>query len=323
MKPSMRVQRAALAQRRSRKRRRLALLVVAAVGIPSCAYLGLRAPPLLAIANPELAELSGLAVSRAAEDWLWGLNDGGNAPLLYRIGKNGEDGGKVEVLDADGTAIANQDWEDLASLHWQGQAALLIGDFGDNLAWRSEVQLHAVSDPGSTPGPSRLLWTLRYTYADGPRDVEGFAVDPAAGEIYLLSKRERPPRLYRLPIPQTADAASTMHTAEFVGTVPHIPKPTGLDLMDDPVYGLARDWVTAFNLSDDRRFAVVTTYKDAYRFWRAPEQSWAQALAQKPERIDLPQFRQTEASALSLDGQNLWVASEKHSGFARIELPRR
>jgi hypothetical protein len=323
MKPSRHAQQALTQQRRSRKRRRLALLLVSTVGIPACAYLGLRAPPLLALANPELSEISGLALSRATDNLLWGLNDSGNPPLLYRIDPNGEDGGKVEVLDADGRAILNQDWEDLASLNWQGQATLLIGDFGDNLAWRQELQVHAVTDPGLDQGPARLLWTLRYRYPDGPRDVEGFAVDEAAGEIYLLSKRDRPPRLYRLPLPQSASAAAVVQTAEFVGTVPRIPKPTGLDLMDDPIYGWARDWVTAFNLSQDGRYAIVTTYKDAYRYWRATGQSWAQALQQKPERIDLPQFQQTEASALSLDGQRLWVASEKHSGFARIELPHR
>ena len=41
------------------------------------------------ILDPRLDEISGLAASHVHPDTLWVHNDGGNAPMLYAIGKRG------------------------------------------------------------------------------------------------------------------------------------------------------------------------------------------------------------------------------------------
>ena len=293
------------------KRPTFALLILLAV--PACAYL--RTLPISAL-PVELDELSGLTRSLATDDWLWAHNDSGDTPRLFRLGLDGSDGGIAEVPN-----VLAIDWEDIAAFRWQGQAALLIGDIGDNNAKRSAVTLYAVTDPGANGTVATLLWSLHFRYADGARDAEGLAVDPVTGEILILSKRQRPPVVYRLPMPQAAPAAGAMHTASRLGPVLQLPKPTADDLADDPVYGALRDWPTALDISPDGRFAVVTTYKDAYRYQRHDGEDWAAAFTRLPQTIPLPQWRQTEAGAITTDGARFCAGSEQRHGFACVMLP--
>ena len=296
------------------RRQRRALFLLLALLIPACAYL--RAAPEALPANAALEELSGLTRSLATDDWLWAHNDSGDVPQLFRVGLDGSDGGIVEVPDT--LAI---DWEDIATLRWQGQPALLIGDIGDNAAKRAAITLYAVRDPGAKGQSAALLWQLNLRYPDGPRDAEGLAVDPLNGDILILSKRERPPVVYRVALPDAPPAPGSVVMAEKLGPVLRLPKPNALDLSEDPLYGLLRDWPTAFDIAPDGSSAIVTTYKDAHRYRRAAGQSWAQAFAQPPERIDLPQWKQTEAGAYTADGLGFCAGSEQRAGFACLVLP--
>ncbi len=295
-----------------RRRRRAALLSMVLL-IPACVWL--RPAPAAAIANHELNELSGLTRSLLMNDWLWAHNDSGDRARLFRIGLDGSDGGAVEVPGA--LAI---DWEDIATLRWQGAPALLIGDIGDNNAQRAAVTLYAVSDPGAKGATARPLWQLNVRYPDGPRDAEGLAVDPRSGDILILSKRERSPVIYRVPLPTQAPSPGTVVVAEKLGPVRHLPPPTGIDLAEDPRYGLLRDWPTALDVAPDGSSAIVTTYKDAHRYRRAADESWAVTFARVPERINLPQWKQTEAGGFTADGRQFCAASEQHAGFACVPL---
>lgn len=298
-----------------RRRRRLLFAALALLTVPACAYL--RAQPQPALANVELEELSGLSRSLASDDWLWAHNDSGDTPRLFRVGFDGSDGGVVEVPGA--SAI---DWEDLAAFRWQGQPALLIGDIGDNLAERDAVTLYAVRDPGAKGTVAALLWQRNFRYPDGPRDAEGLAVDPLSGDILILSKRESPPVIYQLPMPSQAPPPGEIVTATRLGPLLHIPKPTAADLADDPKYGLLRDWPTALAIAPDGLSAIVTTYKDAYRYYRrSADEGWAAVFARRPEILQLPQWRQTEAGTFSADGLRFCAGSEQRAGFACIRLP--
>ena len=65
-------------------------------------------------------------------------------------------------------------------------------------------------------------------------------------------------------------------------------------------------------LDCDRRGLLVLTYDAIYRFVRAPEQSWEQALPrQTPARSALSLLPQAEAMALDSECRNLFVGSEK------------
>lgn len=267
------------------------------------------------LANPDLDELSGLAVSRADPGVLWGHEDTGGGPVLFRIGLHGEDLGSMVLAGAQAG-----DWEDIAAFEDAGGPALLIADTGDNFAIRGHSTLYAVRDPGRQGNPE-LLWRLQFRFPDGARDCEAVAVDTAGGGILLVSKRDVPPRLYRLPLPDRPP--KTRQTAEFLGTVTGLPAgPTLRERLKAPLASAFANSPTALDVSRDGSTAVLVTPRHAYSYRRAPDASWAQAFLQPAAVLPLPDFEQIEAAALSADGRELFVGSEGAPGqLARIPLP--
>jgi len=266
------------------------------------------------LVHRDIDELSGLAVSRTDPTLLWGHNDTGGGLRLYRIGVHGEDLGSTRVRQAQ-----SSDWEDIAAFDDASGPALLIADTGDNFAIRSFLTLYAVRDPGRSGNPT-LLWRLDFRFPDGARDCEAVAVDTAAREILLVSKRDRPPRLYRLPLPQHAPGA--IQTAEFLGELAPLPVATLRERLTAPIASLYAHNPTALDISRDGTTAVLVTLRHAYIYRRALATPWAQAFGQPRAVIALPPLDQTEAAALSADGRELFVGSEGRPGrLARIPLP--
>ena len=274
----------------------------------------LQGPALFLLENTDIDEASGLVVSRRDPQRLWLHNDSGGAAALFSVDVRGRG---MQRLALDG--IRNIDWEDLAIFDTAHGPRLLVADVGDNNAVRPAVQLHLLDEPVDTE-TAVTVQTLTITYADGPRDVEAVAVDSAEQQAYLLSKRDTPPRLYRVSVDLTTPAPTRM--AAFLGTVDTIPPPTDADLEADPTFGRFRSQPTALSVSADGRRIVVTTYKDSYLYPRLPPEPWRDALARPPTVIDTPQFRQTEAGGVSADGLRLFVVSEQlPAPLASIELP--
>lgn len=266
------------------------------------------------IANRDIDELSGLAVSRADPTVLWGHNDTGGGLRLYRIGLHGEDLGSTRIAGAQ-----SSDWEDIAAFDDASGPALLIADTGDNFAIRSFPTLYAVRDPGRS-GDTPLLWRLDFRFPDGARDCEAVAVDPVAREILLVSKRDTPPRLYRLALPDRPPRGP--QTAEFLGQIPGLPAATWRERLTAPINSLYASSPTALDISRDGATAVLVTLRFAYVYRRAPGTSWAHTFRHAVAVLPLPELDQIEAAALSPDGQELFLGSEgEPSRLARIPLP--
>ena len=278
----------------------------------SCVLLSQPDAPLLA--NPALDELSGLAVSKADPGVLWGHNDSGSKAELFRIGVDGEDLGSLRISGAQA-----HDWEDIAAFEWQGQPALLIADVGDNKAKRKAVTLYAVRDPGRSGDKARLLWQLDFRYDDGPRDCEAVAVDAADHSVLLLTKREKPKRLYRLPLPD-AKPPIGVAVAERLGEVTTVPQPSTFDHISNPMQANFFGMPTAMDISPDGHSLLVLTYQHALRWRRADGQPWIDALAATPEVIALPFLRQAEALAVAADGASMFVSSEG-AGAPLLRVP--
>jgi hypothetical protein len=267
------------------------------------------------LANPDIDELSGLAVSRSDATLLWGHNDTGGGRRLYRIGLDGADLGSVRVDGAQ-----SSDWEDIAAFEDAGGPALLIADTGDNLEIRSWPTLYAVRDPGRRGQPT-LLWRLDFRYPDGAHDCEAVAVDPVDRVILLVSKRDARPRLYRLALPDGPLAARP--TAEFLGEVAGVPSPPGLARVLTAPLARFDDSPTALDISRDGRKAVLVTPLHAYVYRRGAGMDWAQTFGRPPAVVPLPPIDQIEAAALSADGRELFVGGEGRPGrLARIALPQ-
>jgi hypothetical protein len=155
-------------------------------------------------------------------------------------------------------------------------------------------------------------------FEDLARDCESLAVDAREGFVYLLSKREPVPRLYRLPL----GASKELVVARRVGTVPHLPQPDFLQRLLKTPTGRYRGEPTAMDFAADGSAAVVLTYGDTLLFPRAADESWADALAKPPVVLTPHDLPQAEAACFSQDGRSLYVASESSLRLLRYDRSR-
>ena len=270
-----------------------------------------------ALEAPPHSETSGITASRRAPDILWTHDDSGGAPVLYAVDTTGRKRGALRI-----TGVTNEDWEDVASFERAGKAWLIVGDTGDNDAKRSTVLLHVVAEPA----PERLkpnetledspAYTLRIRYEDGPRDCEAVAVDPVEGAIYLLSKRDAVPRLYRVPL---AASREKVVEARLVGTAPLLAgKPEQASMLKHLV-GKRFSWPTGMDFAPDGSSAVVLTYGEPLIFTRDANESWPDAFKRAPARLKFHGLPQAEAVCFSANGKSIYVASETTTALVRYD----
>lgn len=287
---------------------------VAAEAIPP--YTG----PIVAgqLAEPKNLEASGLAASHRTPGLLWTHNDSGGAPLLFALNADGSPRGRVRVA-----GVTNDDWEDIASFELDGKAWLLVADIGDNFSVYTRRVLHLIAEPDAAalaPGRELVLqpeYSIYFSYEDGPRDAESLAVDVTERAVYVLSKRESQPRLYRLPL--VAAPASQPVLARFLTNLPHLPQPTALQRnLRMPTQGF-RGWPTAMGFSPDRTAALVLVYGDLLLFPRAAGESWADALAREPAKLGPFRLPQAEGACFTSDGRAIFVCSEQTMTLLRYD----
>lgn len=247
-----------------------------------------------------VTEASGMVAAQGAGGGFWVINDSGSAARLHLLGADGGDRGSLAV-----SGVPNRDWEDLAGFEWDGKPHLMIAEVGDNAAVHEMCSLIVVREPalpaagGSLEGSVAPAWTIRFRYPDGPRDCEAVAVDAKAGKVILLSKRDRPPRLYELPLRPAGD---DVQMAVFLGTTRVPPPPGTLH-----PYG---EQPTAMDFSPDGKSAAVLSYVGVFLFNRGPDESWAAAFSRKPVMLEPHRLRQAESLAFTRDGRGLVAVSE-------------
>lgn len=270
------------------------------------------------LAEPKNEETSGIAVSHRTPGLMWTHNDSGGEPVLFALNADGSLRGKVRVA-----GVTNYDWEELASFELDGRAWLLAADIGDNYATRKNCVLHLIAEPDAaalSPGQELLLrpeYSITYIYEDGARDAESLAVDVRERSIYVLSKREDTPRLYRLPLTPAPTAQPV--AARFLGLVPHLPQPTALQRnVRMPTQGFL-GWPTAMDFSHDGTLALVLVYEQPLLFPRAAGETWAEALAREPVKLTPHQFPQAEAACFTTDDRAILVGSEKTMQLLRYD----
>jgi hypothetical protein len=294
----------------------LTLLIVAA--LPAGAAGGYTGPIVSGqLAEPANQETSGLAASPRTPGLLWAHDDSGGHPVLFAMRPNGSLIGRLQV-----TGEVNRDWEDIASFEADGQAWLLIADIGDNRAVHAQSVLHVLAEPDAdTLQANREVaippaYSLHFAYEDGPRDCESVAVDARERAVYLLSKRDATPRLYRLDL--GAAPADKPAIARLVGLVPHLPRSeSGAGLSG----GVPRKWrgqPTAMDFAADGSAALVLTYGRLLFFPRRPGQTWAEALAAEPEPLPAFDLPQAESACFADGGRTIYLASENTQQLLRF-----
>ncbi len=269
------------------------------------------------IEDPRLVEVSGMVSSRRNESRLWMLADGGAEPSLYATDERGKAHSELRLEPAQ-----NRDWEDLAAFELDGTPYLLAADIGDNGGQRDDLRLYVVAEPDLEQGETRAAaptWHIDVRYPDGPRDAESVAVDPREGRVYVLSKRDLPPRLYSLPLDKPANGERV--TADYLGPVTTLPPPPAEDIAAAP---RTLDWhwqPTAMDFSADGRHAAVLTYRAVYFYTRKDGQSWYDALNTEPARYHIGGIRDAESLAFAADGRSLLLTVERlHAPLFRVRL---
>ncbi len=259
------------------------------------------------VVDADLAEISGLAVSRRHRNVLWAVNDSGNGPRLFALSPGGRKLATFEVLGVD-----NLDWEDLASFSHERRHYLLIADTGDNGGVRATLDLVLVEEPALLrPGRIAPVGRLTFRWPDGPRDCEALAVDDEHGEILLLSKKRVPAQLFRLPLSELfRSTPGAIAVAQEIAQVRALPQPTTKELAITSRLGRYRAQISGMALRDDGLLAVQT-YRDTYVYRRMPGESWRQALRGAPQALNITAMPQPEAVAFDTRTGDLFIASER------------
>jgi len=260
-----------------------------------------------------LDEVSGLARSMRGADVLWALNDSDNPPELYAIGFDAGHRGAVRISGG-----SNEDWEDLASFEHDGVPYLLIGEIGDNLSWKKTRTLVAIEEPNLSEDFGEdvevdVAASTEFRYEDGPRDVEGMAVDPVSRNVVFVSKRDVPARVYVLPLHELLSPSEegTPAIARFVAELDTIPQPDRRDLNADRRFGRWRSQPTSLDISHDGQALLVMTYRYGYLYRRQGDAPLSAAFARPPERVALPPMKGGEAIAFGAAPGPIWVSSER------------
>jgi hypothetical protein len=252
-----------------------------------------------------LDEVSGLAQSRTNPGVFWVHNDSGDEPRVYAVSRSGRLLGSYTLAGA--TAV---DWEDMAiGPAADGRSYLYLADIGDNSGRRRSVRVYRVSEPVVDTNQSPVVETLsvvtsyNFVYDDGPRDAEGFMVDPLTGDFYVVSKRERDGnRLYRSISP----SESRMNTLERVGRFTTTGT-TGADISPDGLQVLIRRYSSAIDRD--------TPPPLAGSYWSRPDASVSLVtlLAQPAQTVRLVAEAQGEAIAFAADNKGFYTTSEHGS----------
>ncbi len=253
--------------------------------------------------DDRMHELSGMVAGRTSPGILWAHNDSGDEARVFAMNKKAE---LVGVLNIKGAV--NYDWEDIGIGPGPvpGANYLYIGDHGDNDAVRKSISVVRVQEPdvdtlGSKPftalsSPSE---TIRLKYPDGARDAESMFVDPASGDIYIISKRETKVRVYRAAYPQSTTDTTTL---EYLLELPY------------GSLGIPNNGVTAADISPDGKEILIKTYLNVYYYTRAEGESITDALKKTAVVLSYTMEPQGEAICWDNAGAGFYTISELGSG---------
>ena len=271
-----------------------ALGLLAAIGVagpagPVSAAVLVEDEVLCTFDSGELAEVSGIALSRQHPGTVWMTNDSGGGPYLYAVDTaTCAITARLTMLD-----VPARDHEALAiGRDDAGDDVIWVGDIGDNRDSWPYARIHKVVEPKVLVDAEVPVTTYRFTYPDGPRDAEALMADPERERLWVISKEDGVGGVYRLPRP-LSDSTTPMRARKV---------------------GDARSQVTDAAMAPGGRRYVVRDYLSAEVFeGRPPGQAQA--------RFGLPLQPQGEAVTWTPDGTGLVVASERSGQLIQVDVP--
>ena len=237
-----------------------------------------------------ISEASGLADSKTFKDHLWVIEDSGNPARLFLLKHDGF------VTDSFALAGAtNRDWEDVAVGKGPDDALsyLYVGDIGDNNLSYPSYTIYRVPEPTTFTNDITGCDSIKFTYPDGSHDAEAFMIDDNTKDIYVITKRDAPSKIYRIPYPQDTQ---NMNQAEFVANLGY----TG---------------VVSASLSAAGTEVIMKTYAQLYYYSRTAKEGLDVTLAKTPtDTLGYQLEPQGEAVAIANDNSGFFTLSEKGMG---------
>jgi hypothetical protein len=251
--------------------------------------------------NPAIDEASGIAVSRQDPDYIWTHNDSGDVNRIFLIRNDGTFWGTFRLL-----GTGNRDWEDMAIGPGpeDEQNYLYIGEIGDNRGVYPVKYIYRLPEPDINLADSTVQWVdvanvdrIPFVYPDGiMTDAETLLVDPWTKDIYIITKREFPVTVYKLPYPQ-----STTDTTVAIkyGTLPFTS-------------------ATAGDISSDGKEILVKTYNEVFLWSRVEEEALRDAFLKQPIRVPYTPEMQGEAIAFPENVSGYYTLSETRGGVTPV-----
>jgi len=254
------------------------------------------------IQDESLREISGIAASRRHPGVLYVPNNSGDTARIFALNEKAELLGVCHIRGA-----TNRDWEDIAVGPGPdpNQHYLYIGD---NARRRPEIVVYRVPEPkvNATARFGQMTTeaaeAIRLAYPDGPRDAETLLLDPLTRDLYIISKRDLTPRVYRAAYPQSTTQPTRL---EHVAVLPLGSFPTGGDVSPDGRRVIVRGM---FHAMLWERPAGERAAHDGDRA-EGPAPLW-HAFANKPIGLPIAQEPQGEAICFDSAGRGYFTISE-------------
>ncbi|MGZ8538241.1 MAG: hypothetical protein ACXWV9_08270, partial [Flavisolibacter sp.] len=161
---------------------------------------------------------------------------------------------------------------------------------GDNGQSYSEYKFFIFTEPAASVDTVTGVKTIKFTYPDGSHDSEAFLIDPSSKDIYIITKRDNPSKIYRLAYPY-----ATQSTVSYVGDLPY----TG-------VVGAA--------ISPDGKSVVIKTYIGVLHYKKQASETISQTLKKTYSTLPYTLEPQGEAVTFAQDNRGYFTLSEKGFG---------
>lgn len=242
--------------------------------------------------DPRLNEISGLVESVRYPNNFWVHNDSGDQPRIFRVNRELE---IIQEVQLDG--VTHIDWEDIAYGNYNDYKVLVIGDIGDNLAVRDQIQIYLLYEPTEGEVSKEPFRSLQLHYPDGSRDAEALLFDEKNNEIVIVTKRDERSRVYTYPL----DDLDT-GTLRFEGE---------LQLQSvSELESKSKFRITAADAISDKG-VIIKNYHEVYMYPLSEFESYASVLiSRSPSKLQYTPELQGEAISLEINYQGYWVTSE-------------
>jgi hypothetical protein len=265
--------------------------------------------------SSELIEASGLASSRADDEFLWAHNDSGDSARFFAFDYEGGQHATYSI-----TGVEAIDWEDMAIGPGpdSGVDYLYFADIGDNAMQRPNVTVYRLPEPEvafqpDTPvGPIiKDAEAITLIYPDGPHDAETLLVDPKTADLLIVTKEVAggPSSVFVAQGPVLAGGVTQLElviTVDFASLVSSVEVPDDAPQLVQALPNLP----TAGDVSPDGKLVIVRTYGSAWVWTHVDDAQplWT-AFAGQPCEAPTVIEQQGEAIAFDPDGRGYTTVS--------------